>query len=139
MKIDIQYIKNFLEVVLGNDHPDFDINHPQIKSLWVNDDDKLNVLVFHMEILADQGLVESSTGSVGIGFRRMSQGQFAVSVMPLRLTAAGHQFASDLSKPGVLEQLTTTFKDLGPAETVKVSFKLGAKALDNKLKSLLEE
>lgn len=138
MKIDIQYIKSFLDVVLESEHPDFEINHPKIKPLWLNDD-KLNVLVFHMEILADQGLIESPTTIEGIGFRRMSQGRFIVNVIPLRLTADGHQFASDLSKPGVLEQLTTSFKDLGPAETVKLSFKLGAKALENKLKSLIEE
>lgn len=137
MRIDIEYIKNLLGIVLDYDHPDFRIDISGIKPLWVNDDEKLNSLVFHMEILEDQGLIESSIDSEGLGFRRMGSGSFGVSVKPLRLTAKGHQFASDLSKPGVLEQLTTSFKDLGPSETVKVVFKLGAKVLDQKLSALL--
>ena len=138
MKIDIQYLKNFLDVILENDHPDFDLRHPHIMPLWV-DDDKANLLIFHMEILADQGLIESSSSRDSIGFRRLANGEFIVSIIPLRLTASGHQFASDLAKPGVFKQLTTTFKDLGPAETVKATFKLGAKAFENRLNGLIDE
>ena len=137
MKIDFQYIKDFLDIVLLHDHPDFKINHKDIKPLWETDE-QLNQLVFHLEIMEDQGLIESSTGSNGIGFRRMSDGQFTVSIIPLRLTAAGHQFAADLSKPGVFEKVKTTFKDAGPTEAVKVVFALGKKALENQLEDLLE-
>jgi hypothetical protein len=138
MRIDIEYIKNLLDVALDHDHPDFRIDHKDIKPLWQGDDEKLNKLVFHMEILEDQGLIENSINSNGIGFRRMSSGGFTVSIIPLRLTANGHQFASDLSKPGVIEQLTTSFKDAGPSEAVKVVFALGKKALEKKLESIME-
>lgn len=138
MRIDIEYIKNLLDIVLDNDHPDFRVDHQGIKPLWQNDDNKLNKLVFHMEILEDQGLLESSSNSNGIGFGRMGNGKFTVSIIPLRLTAQGHQFASDLSKPGVFEQLTTSFKDAGPAETVKVVFALGKKALEKQLEGIME-
>ncbi|WP_018294847.1 DUF2513 domain-containing protein [Mariprofundus ferrooxydans] len=137
MRIDIEYIKNLLEVVLDHDKPDFRIDHKDIAPLWRNDDEKLDNLVFHMEILKDQGLIENASGSGGIGFRRMGNGGFTVSVIPLRLTAKGHQFAADLSKPGVIEKLKTSFKDSGPSEVVKVAFSLGAKVLEKKLEDAL--
>ena len=42
MIIDIEYIKNLLDTILENDHPDFSINHDNIKPLWLNDE-KLKV------------------------------------------------------------------------------------------------
>ncbi|MEI8609347.1 DUF2513 domain-containing protein [Enterovibrio sp. Hal110] len=139
MRIDIEYIKKILDAVQNHDKPDFTINLDEIKPLWVNNE-KLDKLVFHMEIMEDQGLIESSTNISGIGFQRMGgRGGFSVSIIPLRLTARGHQFASDLSKPGVIEKLTTTFKDAGPTETVKVVFALGKNFIDSQLKGLLEE
>jgi len=68
----------------------------------------------------------------------MGDGRFTVSIIPLRLTAQGHQFAADLSKPGVIEQLTTSFKEVGPNEAVKIVFALGKKALEKTLSGLLE-
>ncbi|HBC3478396.1 DUF2513 domain-containing protein [Vibrio cholerae] len=139
MRIDIEYIKYFLDAVLEHDKPDFRIDIEKLKPLWLNDDEKLNKLVFHMEILEDQRLIESSINTSGIGFRRMGDGGFTVSIIPLRLTAQGHQFASDLSKPGVVEKLATTFKDAGPTETVKVVFALGKNFIDRQLKDLIDE
>ena len=137
MRIEIEYLKRLLDVVLEHDKPDFCIDHEDIKPLWI-DDEKLNKLVFHMEILEDQGLIESTVNSQGIGFRRMGSGGFTVSIIPLRLTAEGHQFASDLSKPGVIDKLKTSFKDVGPSEAVKVVFALGKKALAKRLEDALE-
>lgn len=136
MRISIKYIKSLLDIILDHEKPDFRIDHPQIKPLWENDE-KLDELVFHMEILEDQGLVEPAIDASSIGFRRSGNGQFIVSVIPLRLTALGHQFASDLSKPGVIEKLTTSFKEAGPSEAVKVVFALGKKALEDKLEDVL--
>jgi len=138
MKVDIEYIKNLLDVVLEHDHPDFRIDLEGIKPLWHGDDEKLKKLIFHMEILEDQYLIESAINSNGIGFGRVSNGDFTISIIPLRLTAQGHQFASDLSKPGVIEQLTTSFKDSGPSEAVKVVFALGKKVLEKKLEAAME-
>lgn len=137
MKIDIQYIKELLDIILQNDHPDFKINHEKIKPLWETDE-KLNNLVFHMEILKDQGLIESSINANNIGFNRLSNGSFTVAITPLRLTAPGHQFASDLSKPGVFQTLASSFKEAGPKELVKVTFSLGKKALEKQLEGFVE-
>ena len=139
MRIDITYIKELLDIILDHDSPDFNINHPKIAPLWHEDGEPLNKFVFHMEILEDQDLIESSTKNPGLGFKRFSNGEYGVSVIPLRLTADGHQFAADLNKPGVLEQLRTTFKDLGPAETVKIAFRLAGKATDKLLSKYLDD
>lgn len=136
MRIDIEYIKNFLEIVLNNEHPQFNIKHPDLKPLW-DDDKKLEKLIFHMEILEDQGLIESTIKSSGIGFSHSLSGQYTVSVIPLRLTANGHQFAADLNKPGVIEQLKTSFKDAGPKEAVNIVFTLGKKILEKKLDNFI--
>jgi len=63
MRVDIEYIKTLLDIVLDHDQPDFCIDHEIIKPLWLNDDDKLNKLVFHMEILENQSLIENSINS----------------------------------------------------------------------------
>ena len=135
MRIDIDYIKILLEKILDHDEPDFTISI--VRELW-DDDAKLKQLVFHMELMEDQGLIESSTSSQGVGFGRLGGGNgFTVSVIPLRLTSDGHDFAAALIKPGVFESLTSTFKDLGPSETIKATFKLGAKAFENQVESLI--
>ncbi len=138
MRIDHQYTKNILDIILKVNHPDFDINHSEIKPLWESSEDSKNKFVFHMEILVDQGLVQSST-PLGVGLLRNGDGSIRLSARPLRLTADGHQFASDLSSPGVFKHLTTTFKDLGPSEFVKATFKLSAKAFENKIETLIGE
>ena len=40
MRIDFEYIKNLLEIVLEHDQPDFDLNHEKLKPLWSNDDEE---------------------------------------------------------------------------------------------------
>jgi len=142
MRIDMVYLKEFLDIVLENDHPDFRIDRGKLSLLWTDDDmdnnEKLNKLVFHMEILEDQGLIENSTKLEGIGFHRFGNGTFHISPRPLRLTAQGHQFASDLIKPGVIELLTTEFKEAGPTDAVEFVFALGKKILNKKLGELID-
>ena len=133
MKIDLEYLRDFLAAVQEHDEPDFRIDHPDIKPLWKDDDEGTKKLVFHMEILEDQGLIESSISSPGLGFVRTGYGAVNVSLKPLRLTAQGHQFAADLSKPGVFEKIKTSFNDCGPTETIRVVFALGSRFLESKL------
>jgi hypothetical protein len=139
MRIEVEYLKDFLEIALDHDEPYFRLDHKDIKPLWFNDDKKLNKLVFHMEILRDQGLIENASGSGSLGFQRMGNGGYTVSIIPLRLTAQGHQFAADLAKPGVIEQLKKSFIDSGPTEVVKIVLALGGKILDKKLDGMIND
>lgn len=139
MRIDYDYLSTFLTLVLDNETGDFKLGAAPFKALWPDDDElALDKLVFHLEILADQGCIESTlTKKEGIGFRRTGSG-WIISIIPLRLTAQGHQFASDLTKPGVIDQLKSAFADAGPQEAVKVVFALGKSAIDKKLKELTD-
>lgn len=142
MRIDIDYIINILNLISENNHPDVRIDIPGMKELWddhKHSQEKLKKFIFHMEILKDQSLIESSIGKPGIGFTRLSGGLFSIGIMPLRLTADGHQFASDLSKPGVVDTLISSFKDAAPSEKIKIVFALGKKIIDKKLEDILIE
>jgi hypothetical protein len=133
MKIDVEYMRDLLSILTEHDHPDFRIDIPKIKSLWENDE-KLNKFVFHMEILGDQSLIEDSINPhKGLGFLRSGNGGIRVSLKPLRLTAVGHQFASDLAKPGVMEKLKKSFKEAGPVEMIKIVCALGQKIIEQAL------
>lgn len=61
------------------------------------------------------------------------------SIIPLRLTASGHDFASDLSKPGVIEKLVTAFKDAGPRESAKIVSVLAVKSIQKRIDKILED
>ena len=141
MRVDISYIKDILDRVLDQNKADFNLN--LIKEFWPDgDDEKREKLVFHMEIMQDQGLIERSIEGEGIGFRKSFCGSnytYDISLVPLRLTAAGHDFAAALNKPGVIDSLMNTFKDAGPGETVKAVFKISGNILDNQLKKLTGE
>ncbi|MCI5165211.1 MAG: DUF2513 domain-containing protein [Candidatus Electrothrix sp. GM3_4] len=138
MRINIQYIKDFLEIVLDINQPDFTFQHDKIRPLLDNDE-KFNDFVFHFEILQDQDLIVGTVSDKDVVVRNVYvDGTSRISLRnhPMRLTADGHQFASDLNKPGIVDQLTTTFKDAGPKEVVKIVFSLTKKALDKKLEEL---
>ncbi|MGD8116918.1 hypothetical protein [Vibrio sp. TRT 29B02] len=139
MRIDYEYLNNFLTLVLDNGKSDFKLNAAPFQELWPKGDEQaLDKLVFHLEILADQNCLESAlTKKDGIGFTRTGSG-WIVCIIPLRLTANGHQFASDLTKPTVIEQLKTSFSDAGPNEVVKIAFALGKQILEKKLKQLTD-
>ena len=138
MRVDFEYIKDFLTLVLDNEELDFILDQDAFKSLH-EDSDAKKKLVFHLEILEDQNLIESVSNNIdGIGFKRFGRNEVVISFIPLRLTAQGHQFAADLVKPGVFEKLESSFKEVGPTEAVKVVFSLAKQALDKKLAELTE-
>lgn len=139
MRIDYEYLNNVLTLILDSGKSDFKLNVAPFQALWPKDDEQaLDKLVFHLEILADQNCLESTlTKKDCIGFRRTGSG-WIVSIIPLRLTAHGHQFAADLTKPTVIDQLKTSFSDAGPNEVVKIAFALSKNVLEKKLKQLTD-
>jgi len=134
VKIDFKYIKEMLEVIQNVESSTFDL---QIFAYeWFNADDTTNKdqkFIFHIEILDDMGLIKSASNTVGIGISRSIEGSPLISFIPLRLTSDGHEYASALSKPGVLETLIKDFKEAGPKEAYIVVKKLAQKYVENKL------
>lgn len=138
MRIDTEYLKTVLDVFLDATTPTVDLKDFPMLDLSGETNDAVHNFVFHFELLADQQFIEPAIKTNGIGIRRTSH-DYTWSVIPLRLTAAGHDFASALAKPGVIDEIKNTFKESGPSETVKAVFGLAGKAFDRKLKSLTEE
>ncbi|GIU50272.1 DUF2513 domain-containing protein [Shewanella sp. KT0246] len=136
MRINYDYIEVMLNRAL--DHPDaqFDLN--LFNDLW-NEESKEAEFFFHLEILDDLNVIENTIDSSGLGFRRCGDGQYIISIVPLRLTAHGHDFAAALTKAGVLETLKTTFKDAGPTEMIKATFGIAAKITEAQLKKAIGE
>lgn len=84
--------------------------------IWVSDlvdqgiemDDKF---LFHIQILEDQGFVESLDKKSDLGYEILLGGEFKWQSRPLRLTASGHEFVEALNKSEVWEIIKEEFKD----------------------------
>ena len=107
MNIDQDYLKKLLEACQASDKPTFDIaglkeagfnyNHSQFE--------------FHMSILNDRGLIERDDGDPGFGLYKGADGFLSWSVLPLRLTASGHEFIEALSNTQVWAAIKHSFRN----------------------------
>jgi len=107
MKIDQEYLKRLLEACQASRGPTFDIE--ELKLWGFNYYDKQ--FEFHMMIVTEQGLIERDDGDPGFGLFKSGDGSPSWSVLPLRLTASGHQFIEALSNREVWQAIQTQFKD----------------------------
>jgi hypothetical protein len=111
---------------------------------YVRDFEKLDLLhddarfVFHMGILADQGLVERDDRKPGFGLQRGADGSAAWSMVPLRLTAQGHDFIEALKDKEVWATLKRDFKDASISTLWSVSKKGGRRLCEEKNRSDFE-
>ena len=83
-----------------------------------------NEFVFHMSILNDLGVVERDDGEPGFGLFRSADGHTSWAVLPLRLTAQGHQFIQALRNKEVWATIKRGFKDASASKLMDVSKKL---------------
>jgi hypothetical protein len=77
-----------------------------------------------MMILTDQGLIERDDGVPGFGLTKSIDGHLSWSVLPLRLTAAGHEFIEALSNKEVWAAIKRGFKEASFTTLKTVSLKL---------------
>ncbi|HTR24438.1 MAG TPA: hypothetical protein VMI10_10670 [Terriglobales bacterium] len=103
MKPDLEYLKQLLTAFQSAPDPTIDIEDLKTAGL-AYDDPKFE---FHMRLLQDQHFVESDLG--GIGLSRGADGGITWSVVPLRLTASGHEFAEALGNSKVVQTLKDKF------------------------------
>jgi hypothetical protein len=87
VKIDHDYLKKLPEACQASEKPTFDIEGLRVAGFHYYDPQ----FEFHMMILADQGFIEQDDGSPGFGLTKSMDGFHQWSVLPLRLTASGHQ------------------------------------------------
>jgi hypothetical protein len=93
--------------------------------------------VFHMNILNDLGVVERDDGEPGFGLVRGVDGHMAWAVLPLRLTARGHQFIEALRNKEVWATLKRDFKDASVNTLLDVSKRLLEGYIRKKIETLL--
>jgi hypothetical protein len=130
MKIDHEYLKRLLHAFAEAPGPTTDINELEERGVPYDDPQ----FIFHMAILEDKGLVEQEDHDSGFGMRRGADGDVSWAAVPLRLTAAGHEFLEGLEdertwpivkrdfKHGSIEALKALFK-AATEETAKVAVK----------------
>lgn len=134
MKIDHDYLKSLLLACQASEKPTFDIE--DLNAVGFDHYDKQ--FEFHMKILSDQHFIEQDDGDPGFGLIKSLDGMSYWSVLPLRLTADGHQFVEALSNHEVWNTIKSGFKDASFETLVGVAKKLLEGYSTKKLKSLLE-
>jgi hypothetical protein len=92
MKPNPDYLKRLLTAFQDAPAPTTDIREIEAAGVPYNDPQ----FEFHMRLLNDHGYVERDDGRPGIGLSGSFDGKMW-SVIPLRLTASGHEFAEALS------------------------------------------
>ncbi|UYF57271.1 DUF2513 domain-containing protein [Citrobacter amalonaticus] len=134
MKIDQDYLKGLLEGFEASDSPDTDII--RLNELGFNCE--TDTFVFHMRLLEDRGLIVRSDGDTGFGAIRSLDGVTHWAVVPLRLTALGHDFLDALRNQEVWATLKTGFKDASMGTLITVSKELLNRALNKQLDKIFE-
>jgi len=72
--------------------------------------------------LYDKGFIEAENGTYGFGFEKGGDGFVQWSVIPLRLTASGHEYIESISDPQIWATLKSKFKN-GSIETWQIAAK----------------
>ena len=109
MKIDHDYVKKILEACQASEKPTFDIEDLKAAGFDYNDAN----LEFHMAILNDQGFIRQDDGDPGFGLTKGADGFLSWSVLPLRLTASGHDFLDTVQNPEVWSKTKAAAKKVG--------------------------
>jgi len=133
MKIDPNYLKKLLETCEAAPAPIFDIEELQAAGLDYNTDE----FVFHMGILDDEGFIERDDREPGFGLIRGIDGHVAWALVPLRLTAKGHQFIEALRNKEVWATIKKGFMDASVDTLWDVSKKLLESYTKKKIDKLL--
>ncbi|MDU7382441.1 MAG: DUF2513 domain-containing protein [Enterobacteriaceae bacterium] len=133
MKIDHEYLKGLLESFEASDEPYTDIS----KLEQAGYDCRTHEFLFHMRLLDDQKLIARTDGSYGFGFFETADGGGTWAVLPLRLTASGHDFLEAIRNKEVWSTLKTGFKDASIGTLVDVSKRLLEGFVQKKIDGLL--
>ena len=104
MKPDTDYLKDLLTAFQGSPYPNTNLAELEKKG-FSTDDPRFE---FHMLLLADSGYIRGESTKPGIGLQRIGHGSYW-SVIPLRLTASGHEFAEALTTPKVFQAIQKDF------------------------------
>ncbi|MFZ0372656.1 MAG: DUF2513 domain-containing protein [Xanthobacteraceae bacterium] len=133
MKIDQDYLKKLLEACQASEKPTFDIEDLKAAGFDYHDQN----FEFHMKILNDRHFIEQDDGDGGFGLTKSMDGFQSWSVLPLRLTASGHQFIEALQNKDVWAAIKRGFKDASIETLQSVALKLLDGFAQKKIDALL--
>lgn len=134
MVIDKEYLKGLLEAIQSSDTPTTDIK--ELDRLGFSyEDDKF---IFHTDILIDKGYLESIGPFRGVGYQIAGNNQIDWKIVPIRLTASGHEFIESLNEPDVWESIQSNFKEASLDTLIVVAKDLATGFAKQKVKALLE-
>ena len=97
---DPEYLKRLLTAFRDSPEPTTDIQDLEQTGLPYTDQN----FIFHLLLLRDQGFVTDDDDN-GLGYVRGADGFESWSVIPLRLTASGHEFAEVLSNNKIMAEI----------------------------------
>ncbi|WP_110875940.1 DUF2513 domain-containing protein [Franconibacter helveticus] len=116
MKINQDYIKVLLCAFEETEGPDTLLTELENKGYQRNDGE----FIFHMRLLTDNKLIERVDGEGGFGHliysnmvRGINTSEYHWIIVPLRLTAKGHDFLSDIRQKEVWQAIKANFKEQG--------------------------
>ena len=135
MKLDKEYLRALLTVIEENPSP-----RPSLMDILNGMDlkDLNDEFLLHYEILADYGFIEGVGNSSNIGLIDDSDGVDWIDAN-IRLTAAGHEFISNLRQSEVWEVIKENFKE-GSIETIfSVAKKLAEGFAKKRIESVIDE
>lgn len=119
MKIDLDYLKGLLEAFQAAPKPTTNIQELRERGF----DHENDRFWFHMKILEDKGLIKNEKG-FGLGYSQGINGDVMVSVVPLRLTADGHDFLEALRNKTVWAKIKSNFQEVSIDTLVEIAKEL---------------
>jgi len=131
MKIDQDYLKDLLNAFQAEESLYTDINKLKEKGF----DHLTDKFLFHIQILEDKKLIENCTKNSKIGYDFTLDGGISWTIVPLRLTATGHDLIEALNKSEVWDIIKMYFKEASISTLVSVGTelvkKLALEKIDN--------
>lgn len=137
MKINQDYIKDLLCAFEETEGPDTLLS--ELEASGYNRDD--STFIFHMRLLADNKLIERIDGKSGFGhvpIIDMNEEGFVYQwyVTPLRMTAKGHDFLSDIRQKDVWIAIKNNFKEQGLGTLTSVAKSLAEAFAKKKIRDI---
>lgn len=129
MRIDHDYIKQVIDFVLDCPGPTFNILDFSAGGISYETPE----FEFHMKLFVDQHLIARDDGDYGFGLLKGIDGHTSWSVLPLRLTSRGHDFAEAICEPSVWRKIKSELPGAAMSSLVSISMALAHDFLKKKL------
>ncbi|MBM7457323.1 hypothetical protein HNR62_003236 [Oceanisphaera litoralis] len=140
MRIDLDYVAQLLDVFLEADTAHISVPEIESSGIKIAGESGLDEkFLFHFQLAAENGLISNRdlqvNGLKSLGITIGAGGGVTLMSTPIRLTQAGHDFASALQNKEVLVRLRSELKDA----PFRVLFEGSQKLLDHFLKKKLDQ